>query len=498
MPGLRLKSFVTYQGLPCVGCSYQRSEGFQANVGYVDIDMVHLKSIRIEPRTVPWRAVNGNEINGQLSINAWYETRGLFPSGGSPPPIKAPAGQGGLNEFGDLVMKTIDLETGSDLSHPLTYHDIYVDDTGIEELAEDLLKARAHSSGVVRVPITDIRKVYQDNGALIARINVRLRSGGWDKGSIKKPDTGEPWLFLDVVEFLFSQLPGSPIIESWAELREIAGGLPPPTDIIGEGEPVVDHLSRILEKNGLVVHMLPVGNFLVSQKLSGRLKPGKVPMQDSPSPGRPPYVEPSEESYEKRTVTISRRPPAILALGKKRVRRVTMGYVPVIQLEDNRWYLLQDGVAKMRYSMDKVNKFQLRGFEKRFQDVEPTNNASVHLKRRKALERAYHIYAPASLFYRKFDYGDSIADPDFETMPFLPVQNAGWMTGELGIEGVAVTQGEGETEGKVELGKNAIVREGGGSGGRFVIMPPIVKARRIGTGFFKDFSKVEEYFSSLD
>jgi hypothetical protein len=143
---LRCETF--YQGFPCVNSSYRRSSGFLPEPGWVDVDLRHLRQIRLVPRTVPWRSANGFSGEAQFDILAWSRAKSRATVTESTPDFGAPAG-GGLNRFGTLVMRTLD-RRGTKIDE-IVYKDVYVAESGIEEITRGLARIRDHKEGHVRI-----------------------------------------------------------------------------------------------------------------------------------------------------------------------------------------------------------------------------------------------------------------------------------------------------------------------------------------------------------
>jgi len=515
-----LRHEATYQGLPGKGVEYRRSPGFNPEHGWIDIDMADLGKIEIHPREIPWRAANQVEMNGALDIFTWLKLRSRV-TVTTPPAIPAPKG-GGLNLFGDLILTTYDDTTGGVVGQT-TYHDVYVASSGIEEITRDLAEIESHAVGTVRVPLTDIRRWYQKCGGLFCRINCRLSSGEWDPITVKDAET--PFSALEVLEFLFSQLPGSPLIVGHSEVKKLK--LNPPTDIVGEGEPVVQHLEKLLERLSLEAGLLEDNNYVVSRKLSSKFGHKQVPKAGGGVARGPKALH-----YERRTAYVGDRPPLVLVFGRRRIRRITVPYIAVLQDTDGRWYPIEVIAARWGYSMRQINAGAFIGAEKNFRDVPPTyvsafegggvsgeaqsefaaqgqaeggnlnvgasvtggaplgggGGGQLHERRRKTLKGVYRYYAPAHLFQVSpgstttslRDQG--MADSDFEHVSFLPMQECPWYVSELAVLGTSIPENGPRKKGDRE---------------DFVLSPPVVRANRVGQQVFADFKEVKAYFDGF-
>src|SRR3990167_2581272 len=497
MPGKFFRHAATYQGLPCQATQYSRSEGLSPETGWVDIDFEDLGKIDIEPRAIPWRGSSGLEWDGNLSIQAWAKMKSsMRASVTAPAPITAPSG-GGLCQFGDLVLTTHQEGAGGEGSEysKIVYKDVQLEASGIEEMLEDLAEIKTHDRGRIRVPITDIRRWYADYGALTCSINIRTRAGKFDRNAINPPPAdpratvaepapgasapGSPWTFIEVLEFFLSQLPGSPMLTSWSRETLLSLGLAPPEDIIGEGEPIVEHLGRLLERNGLSFQLQPDGSASVNPRMGARYQHGQVPVQRGEG-ARPTPATIEDESYERKTVYLSDRPPAVTVIGRRVVKRVTMCYVPVLQDVDGKWYRMETLLTNWGYSPERLNDQIFNGQEKRFIDVPPSASAydggPLHKARREILKKAYRQYRPAFMFQ-----GDGpVTEKDFEHLPFLPIRDCALLASESSarkfyFEGAAAPTGDDV----------------------FSLGGPSVSARGVTQAFFGNWDQVEDWFSSM-
>src|SRR5262245_6264840 len=461
---------VTYQGYPCKRVEYRRSEGLEPEYGWVEIDYRHFKELVLEARIVPWRAVNGAEYPGPISIEAWGKIQG---STTTIPAENRPKGKG-FAMFGDLVLRST---TDGHTQDPITYRDVFVGDS-CEELNERIARAREHKHGSVRVGLSDIRRLYSDHGCILSSINLRLPGGGWDPTTI---NGSKPWTLFEVLRYLVSQLPGSPIIDSGSELFDLA--LDPPCDIVGEGETVKEVLEKVLNQYGLVAHMLPDGNYAVHRRVSARLPYGKIPRAVKA------YDDASQIVSEKKTVWPTYRPSFVLVVGRRRSNRRFVAYTEVLQNpSDGRYYRLQD-VARVfdGYSLDLLDRQVLINLDKSFRNVPPPRRNKLHHQRAKALRSdAYRVYAPAAFFETAGALGDrpvpSFKEAELERVEWLPIQDVPIYLNEL--KAYNLTQSESFTVGQGDLGP-------------FVLHPPVVWANTRGYGLFMDFQEVKDVYDGL-
>lgn len=493
-----------YQGYPCKAAQYRRSPGLMPEHGYVDIDLAFARKVQIKAREVPWRAANGFEFNGQMDIATYFELRSRS-TVTTQPELPAPE-EGGFNPFGDLVLRTYDYYTGT-LVEETRYRDVYVDSAGLEEITPDLAEIERHDRGTVRVPLTDVRRWYQKHGGLFCEINVRLKSGEWNPLSLN-PKTGKAWLLTEILEFLFSQLPGSPKLKDYSALYDKQYDLDKavPEGIVGEGEPVAEHLQKLLDRFGLEPQMLPDNNWLVGPKFANKFEYKRVPAPFSdfapagflvPHAARGGVVTLSDDAplhYEKKTSTLGDRPPEVVVVGKRRVRRITVPYIPVLQDTDSLYYPLALIAQRWGYSLQRINEGAYTGHEKNFEDVTPLmrddpQGGRLHELRKRILTGAYRIYAPRHLFeLTRTDTtsvgggGVSLKDADREFVALLPMRDAPWYKSELANWNVQVPTDRLFTKGDRE---------------EYVLIPPLVRAQRVGQGWFNDFKPVREQFDKL-
>lgn len=499
-------------GIKGVACSYRRSDGFTPEPGWIDINLKDLKKIKIVPRKLPWRAVNGMEFDGGISIRTWKNFKSRATVTGDRPPIPQPAA-GGIPHFSDLVLRTFMGQSG-DLIDEIRYKDVYVDSTGIEEITRGLANIEAHDSGIVRIPLTDIRRYYRRCGALFGQINVRMKSGKLLPTNLNG-DT--PWTFEEVVDFLFSQLPGSPAVDPASDFR----GLPYDAPILeGEGEPVVEHLERLLDGAGLKPQMLPDGNYTVSRRYSTVLGPGDIP--DDVGSSR--KVE--ELHYERAAAAIVDRPPGMWALGPRIVRRASVPYVAVLQDLDGRYYTIGAICRRWGYSIGKLNQQVYSSSQTRFNDVPPVLGAAsgaeapsggqvltdanrnsfgegggdgpssteggpaggtagsiegaeeLHFKRQEILKKAYHIYAPAFLL-NPDDPDGPLLDPETTFTPYLPFVKAAWYKNEL-------------------PSLDSVPRDEGGKGDLddYLLLDPVVRGQTVALRYMRNFEEFQKVFDA--
>ncbi len=459
---------VTYQGLTCQAVSYRRSPWFDPEPGYVDINLRDLGQIKILVDDVPWPAVNGKEIEGQLPISAWNRLRPTVTAGRARPQGEGAPEGGGLRHFGDLVMQSYDGSTA--LSDEMRYNWVYVDSAGIEEVTRNLADIKAHNRGKVRVPLTDVRKYYRAYGMLVQRINVRSRAGYWDPLSL---NDGVPWSLQDVIAYLLSQLPGSPAPSFAPDVPGQTLAVTP-ENLTAIGDPVVEVLEDLLKKNGLVPLMLPDGNFRVTVRGSKLVTEGEIAFDLGQYGAYP------KEHYETKSAYVTDRPPLVQVIGKPVIRRITRTYVAALQDLDGMIYKLSDAPLIIGYSVAAI-KAQVFNDEKQFGDL----NSPEH---REMLQRcAYKMYVPADAFEGAAvtDLGGSsvvsavgVATELLEQQPFLPVQKAPMYVGDLDKRTPPIDDGVPDRE-------------------RYVLMKPIAYGNRISQDWFEDVGALEDYFNRL-
>lgn len=486
----------TYQGYHCRAVKYRRTDGLSPETGYVDINIKDLGSIKITMPQIPWRAAGGRkEIPGQLPIGQAFRLYGSELSGGpGQTTTDTPAKFGvGLQLVGDLVLETF---SNGGTEGRIAYRDVYVAFEGIEEITERLANPKAHNQGFVRIPISDIRQFYAEYGLLFQDINCILRSGIYDPRTVQQG--GEPWSLVQVLQFLFSQLPGSPTIHKKSDIFSM--GTNPPNEIIGEGEPVSGILQELLNQYALVPKFLPEGSYLIMKRWDTSVKPGEIARSPG-SPSKWPHLK-----TEKRSVNGTNRPPLVCVKGRRRVQRVTIPYVAIIQWTDGRYYQLDDiGALANGYSILNVNSQVLNNEGKNFQDViGRASSGAVGYQWMQLLRKwAYKGYAPASAFREIPNPGLTqtgapvatgqssrppeppkktihvIEDDDIDFIPFLPAVDAPWYRNDLKLAGLEM------------LFKGASSKKSkGGDFDEVVLLPPVVKSRTIGEMWFQDAGEI--------
>lgn len=478
---MKLRHEVTYQGYKATSVLYRRSQGLNPEPGYVELDMKDVKTLKVHAKDIPWRPAAGQEVHGQIDIKTWFT---LYPEGGTVTetrPLPEPKG-GGFNPFGDLVLTTYDDASGQ-LIDELRYTDVYVDSGGVEAVGADLAEIETKPVGKVRVPLTDIRKWYKC-GPVVCAINRRLKSGNWDPATTKDGKT-QPWSMKEVLQYLLDMLPGSPKMVSYSDPIANAGQFDPPTDIVGTGEPAAEHLQKLLDHNGLVAGLLPFNGYVISRKYVRKYQykeaPGRFGKKlEVPKGGKGLH-------YERKTSAQTDRPPAVLVLGNRRIRRGTFPYIPVLPYIDGRYYPMQAVLDMIGYSKISLDAQVFSRADKKFRDAPPEsnlltggNNGQLHEKHRKILMQAYRLYAPAFLFPESGGTGSAMPDLQANPHPYLPVKKCPWYVRELGGQEVPFD----------------VLREKGDQD-EFVLLNPVARGGRVGSQFFREFNVVDKYFRGL-
>lgn len=472
-----LRCEIVYQGYKCVRGAYRRSDGLQPEHGVVEIPLEDMGQIEIKGRSIPWEAVGGVEHDGCVDIRTWERFKKSASTTADRGPMPNPSE--GLNLSGDLILRTVDDKSGKTVRE-IKYSDVYVD-VGTEETTRDLATILEHREGLVRVPLTDIRQYY-DQGGLLCRINCRKKNGAWDYDTLKEDQN--PWPFMDVLEFLFSQLPGSPPIAGECDVNVMQ--FDSPQGIEGQGEPALQHLEKFLERFGLKAQMQPDGKYAVNLKFSNRI--GKQTLATAPR--KPESVSPGEMQYERLTSTPTKRPSAVCVLGGKRVQRESAHCVPVIQdPEDGNWYTLENRCAAWGYSLSELNRHVFVGGPRQYADVPPVpsthESAMSHNGRRDALKMAYRYYLPTFMISpagKVIGTGRLTDDPVIELVPWLPMVDSAWYLQELQGEFTKKHPEDKESKGDVD---------------DFVLLPPVVRANFVGEKFFRTWKEFEREHEAL-
>lgn len=475
-------SSATYQGYPCQLVEFRRSAGLAKETSWVSLRIEDLKALVVKAEAIHWRPNPAYAVPGLMGINAWAKQ--FFSGGTGTQPGEAPAGpkpDSGLNISGDLVL--VSTPPGSGSEKETTYRDLIIDQDGIEEVLEDLQNPTAHNEGFLKVPLTDVRAYYSDYGAIYSKVNAHLASGAIDPYSVKS-DGMTHWTALEVLYWLFSQLPGSPTINPDSQLFKLK--LADPTDLVWEGERPAHALQQVLDIYKLQCGLLPDNSYSVWQKFRTTLKAGEIP-DDVGSTSVP-----SDLIYEKKTVTINRRPPIVTVFGRPRIRRRTLSYVPCFHDIDGSVYQLKDIGLVWGYSYQKVRDNMPIGHEKSFEDVPPQgpSGGRLHEWRKQTLKReAFKLYVP-ELFFTKSKPGKGgalrLMDADFDRMPYLPMLDAPVYLSEL----------DAINEDRIQpIPKDSSVEKG--DLGDFKIIPPVVYAQQVAQNFYSNFSAVSRYFNAL-
>lgn len=496
----------TYQGLPLKSVQFRRSDGLNPEQGFATMDYSDAKNLKLNVDAVPWRGADGGpDFPGPMSIRAWHELK----SKGSGTKAK-PKASTGLNLSGQLILKD---ESGEGIGDTVTIEGVYVDNA--EEISQDLANAQEHSDGEILIEFSDVRRFYPDHGALLGRINCRLRGGIYDPLTVKNPkakdDRGvgsgknptitkqddEAWPFRDVIEFLFSQLPGSPEVH-----LDGLKDLPEPEEIDQVGTSIVNVIKALLDDYRLVAKMQPDGSYLIAKQAIKHLAPGEV----APSIGN--KAKPKNVAYETKSVTFRHIPPVAMVLGRRRLRRMTCYFVPVFKDVDERIYRLSD-IGKLwdGYSLDQVNRQVPLQPHKSFQDVPPAlvrrqsqgaadaaralsnplavlgfsasqaaaaeEAADLHFRRQEIMRnQAYQLYAPARLFdedaaKRNHNGVPFLEDRDQTPVNWLPMMEAPLYEKEL-----------------KEIFPRSVPGRSGMGG--VVLTPPVVRGARTCQVFYTD------------
>lgn len=496
---------VTYQGYPATAFELRWDTGLEPSSGWVDLNLEDVQKILIDVKPIPW---TGNVFPGLISIKAAQSARSTVasqPGGG--------VHQGpGFSNFGDLVLKTFN--GTAPYKTPQTYKNLFIAESGVEEIERTLAKVRLHQEGKIRVQLTDIRIWYRKHGALLQRFNVRRPGGEFDQVTLKKTggtapssstnlDAGAtgngpgdspfgtfdttvaevtqsnggsesfaPWTAKEIMEHLLKLLPGSPIMggnSDWAK-----DDLEPPVDIVGEGEPVVEWIAKLLKQYGYAAQLQPDCHTYLIMKIGKKVPYGQIATAENQ------FEEVDNVHYERKTVWINRRPPAVSVIGKRRVRRISLNYVPVFQSPDDGLFYKLDAVSEaFGYGLDQVNKQVMIGHEKNFRNVPPIGTAKAFHRAEALRKCAYRMYAPISAFP---DGKNRATLQDLQRQAYMPMKKCpiylDEMAAWIGMDDDVTDDKEGDK-------------------GPFALIGPIVRGYRYGQGFFKDYGAIQKHFDGL-
>lgn len=465
----------TYQGYACQSVQYTRSAGMQADRGFITIDLGILKNIAVAANAIPWVGVSSEELPGATSFfSPSLRTGALGPA----PDLEVP--DDGLNIAGELVLSSIDADTGSAFpSHK--YSAIFVDETGIEEVEQDLASQSLHVEGLVRVPIVDIRKFWWVYGIAGQSLNLRTKIGRLNASTMRSENcevTGGA-SFKDVVKWMLGSLPGSPRLVEGSAMDT----LDPPSNLIMRGQLVAPYLQKLLEDNSLVLLLQPDSGVVIAPKIVEDVPRHQIPRDFET------FEAGKDLHAEKKSVFLNQRPPMVHVIGSPRVKRKSAPYIPIFQDEHGRYFKLDDIQKQWGYKLDDLNNSALVNPQKSFADCPPDLAVDGVLKRtRIELLRkwAYKGYAPAFAFNvtdcSRFDSKTKIqfiTDVDFDQMQFLPMMNFPATFKQL----------ENSSE-QIPLDADLIP----GDTGEMMLRGPLVYGSIITEARFNDIEAVRDYF----
>lgn len=503
----------TYQGYPVKSVLWKRSEGLGAEVGSVVVDYSVLKQLGLGTPMVPWTGDDGGaDIPGGMVISDWWELFGKRPGTRSDhKPFKVPAA--GLGISGPLILTSKFLDGKTET---VQYDEIFV--LNAEEISDNLAKVLEHKEGEIRIDLTDVRHFYGRYGVIIGRINCRLDNGKYDPKTVKKPGAvigegrtvtreeidGEAWSFKDVIQYLFSQLPGGPSVTFMPKGME--KDLPEPEEIDHIGSNAATVLQGVLDNYGLIAKLQPNGTYLVCRRNDDNfLKPGEV----APEINKKKSAE--RLAYEKLTVNRLDTPGCVMVLGGRLVRQETVGYVPVFKDLDGRWYLLSD-IDKVwdGYDIWKVNRQAAKTPGKYFHDVPPEpiqedvsertldsiirtgkgirgfsagrSQDDLHFGRRRILrEQAYRVYAPIGLFDNapiNRNGAPWFSDASSSSISYLPLGDVPLLESQVGepVPGARKIKGD---------------------QGKIILSPPVVRGTMLGEAVFTDVAQIVKAYQGV-
>jgi hypothetical protein len=445
-----------YQGYPVQGLQFRRSPGTTPDFGWVDLAFEDFRDLAVKRAgLVPWKNAQfpaGNTIRtmtaGESSLPASRRTvalPGIGELGRNPTPGK------GFFSVGDLVMTTS--EDGSSRSS-IVYEDVYIAPDGIEETLADLDQILKHDRGILRVPVTDIRN-YWKYGVLAESLNVRLDGGNYDPATIKegKPSklsttkgipssratvalepgaAAGPYSLTEILQFLLRELPGDLELDPRSEVFSL--GLDPPENVIGEMTPAVQVLDQLLKQYSLELTLLPENRVSV-QKKGPKVVQGEYFIAPGVKQSKPPL-----QTYEKKSITISDRPPLVMVTGQRRVREISVPYVPIYQDIDGKFYPLEDVEARWGFPFEELKRIIFNGHEKAFRNLpgglDPRFFDTVQTRWRsrgegqryfekiRILQKwAFRGYGPVYMFLGEGPNSSSrgITEKELQRLPFLPM-----------------------------------------------------------------------------
>jgi len=503
----------TYQGYPVKSVVWKRSDGLSPEIGSVVIDYSVVKNLALRSPLVPWTGDDGGaDIPGGLVISDWWELFGKRPgSRAEHKPVKTPTS--GLGISGQLILVT---KWDDGTTRTVIYDEIFV--LNAEEVSENLAKVLEHKEGEIRIDLCDIRQFYGRYGFIIGRINCRLENGNYDPKTVKKPGRilgrgstgtreefeGEPWPFKDVIQYLFSQLPGGPSVTFMPP--SLPKSLPEPEEIDHIGSNAATVLQGVLDNYGLVAKLQPNGTYLVCRRNDENfLEPGEV----APTINKKKKAD--HIAYEKKAVNRIDSPGCVQVIGGRLIRQETLGYVAVFRDLDGRYYMLDD-IAKVwdGYDIFRVNRQAAKTPGKYFHDVPPApiqedlpdnvletiirtgrgirgfkvgrQEDELHFGRRQIMrEQAYRMYAPIGLFDNAPTNSNGapyFTEAGVRTHSFLPLGNVPLLESQVGeaVPGARRIKGD---------------------QGKIVLAPPVVRGTMLGEAIFTDVAQIVKAYDGV-
>lgn len=503
---------VKYQGYLAKAIQYASTAGFSPDPGWVLLDMEQVKKIIVDPFAAGnWRSVNGFEFDSGIDIRTWLKNRGRQ-TVTTPPEIPQRKGKG-LNQFGNLRLESFVFEDGKQTFNltAVTFVDVYVEESGIEDLgkAMGLAAQKKHNQGALFVPLTDVRKFYPDHGPFYGRINVRMTDGSWDEATIQ--DNGEAHPAETVIRFLFSQLVGSPLVLKSAKVADTLDDknlkLDPPVNVIGKGEPAVEHLGKILKRLSLEPHRLPEGNYLVTRVGSTIAKYAHIPINPGISKkGRFQHAE-SQTSTVKPVSTV------VQVRGLPRIRRTTESCIGCVEDEQGRIRPQSEWLEEIGFTPQQAGIQAVAPPEIAFDNITPApvdiETTRLHEQRRAIAKKwIFKGYAPLANFVVRdvFDLGDPssavplpgasvpvgpqgnqtkeslILDPDRTGTQLIPMHD--FAAYEFELPQLSQRPPDDKLKRKGDLDS-------------YFLIPPVVRANRFGPVVFRNLAELKGRFDLL-
>ncbi len=453
------ESSAKYQGVTVQAGFMDRRPGLTGDIGFLDFNLADLKAIKVTQPFRLWLDGRFTETPGPLTIQAAKKLRQQAQP--TTPTTSTPSRKDGLDRGGGLTLTT-KVDNGTNTDNNVTeMRGIYLLPSGIEELESDNDNAFSHSEGIVRVPVTDIRHFWAENGTPVyGDLNVLLENGQFDETTTKDGQT--PWSLKEFLDFLCLGLPGSPNI-SGKVLDDSTRGVP--INIKMRLELPSYWLSEPIDAFGLELHL----TFGAAVYFAERAKK-HTPRSFARDAGGNASALGVNPAVEKKTVFVLDRPESVMVVGSLRQQRIRRQFIPVFIDEDQKVKRMADLKSHWGYSFDQALGQAMIREDKAYEDIPGKDLAQRFARQKIAKAHFFKLYAPLSLFNTDQGGGTRPGAPvataggvgvywDFskKKCPFLPALDPWWTPDELKDLNVIAKTGT-QTEEKANPSNAALIQ----------------------------------------